>query len=76
MEKVAEIVERLGYDKYGCTEAIIPIIQEALKKDCESCADGFISTHEKATNAVRQAERERITNEPEFVSDSWLNRAV
>lgn len=30
------------------------------REDCEACADGFISTHEKATNEVRKQERERI----------------
>lgn len=48
----------------------------ALFSDCESCADGFISTHEKATNAVRKQERERIRLELEkaFRLNKWVER--
>lgn len=33
---------------------------EEHKKECDACADGFISTHEKATNEVRKQGRQDV----------------
>jgi hypothetical protein len=41
-------------------DAQLASCEKEQEQKCEACTDGFISTHEKATNAVREQERRAI----------------
>lgn len=59
-DDLAEFIDS-GAVKTSRTDQILAL----FTAKCETCADGFISTHEKATNEVRKAVAEEIFNEIE-----------